>query len=124
MLKLDWEGKEYRIGYNRKLGYLVYDPTVNENTPADTIRLFVIAKNKMSTFKKHIILNKLVPDEELNENLCMVMLRPYAYAKRKQRHTHCYKCKQDINSIDFSICKKCGWILCTCGACGCNYDKT
>ncbi len=36
------------------------------------------------------------------------------------RVTHCYSCTQPLdNSVD-SECIACGWILCTCGACGCG----
>ena len=28
------------------------------------------------------------------------------------RKTHCFNCKADINSRDWNICTKCGWIKC------------
>jgi len=43
--------------------------------------------------------------------------------ERLRRVTHCYNCESHLdNSIDVE-CKACGWILCTCGACGCGYSK-
>jgi hypothetical protein len=37
------------------------------------------------------------------------------------RVTHCYNCQDDLdNEIDFE-CERCGWIICSCGACGCGY---
>jgi len=44
--------------------------------------------------------------------------------KKHTRVTHCWNCKNPLdNSIDLE-CKSCGWILCSCGACGCGYNKT
>lgn len=37
-----------------------------------------------------------------------------------RRIIHCYACKRGLdNSVDIE-CVACGWILCTCGACGCG----
>lgn len=37
------------------------------------------------------------------------------------RITHCYSCKTDLNSELYKECRACGWIICSCGACGCGY---
>ena len=48
-------------------------------------------------------------------------LRPAT--QRYRRVTHCYACRQHLdNSVDVE-CVTCGWILCTCGACGCGYSR-
>jgi len=39
------------------------------------------------------------------------------------RSTHCYSCKSGIDSSTDLECVRCGWILCSCGACGCGYEK-
>lgn len=42
---------------------------------------------------------------------------------RNRRVTHCWSCKDGLdNAVDVE-CALCGWILCTCGACGCGYDR-
>ena len=38
------------------------------------------------------------------------------------RVTHCYSCKTDLNNELYKECRACGWIICSCGACGCGYD--
>lgn len=38
-----------------------------------------------------------------------------------QRATICWKCKNSLNSEIDLECIVCGWILCSCGACGCGY---
>lgn len=43
--------------------------------------------------------------------------------KNRRRITHCFACKHLLdNDIDVE-CSACGWILCSCGACGCTYDR-
>lgn len=45
-----------------------------------------------------------------------------AQGGRRKRVTHCYSCKSALdNSINLE-CRACGWILCSCGACGCGYS--
>jgi len=41
---------------------------------------------------------------------------------RRHRVTHCYSCKFSLNNAINPECSKCGWIICECGACGCQYD--
>ena len=41
---------------------------------------------------------------------------------RFRRVTHCYICRKHLdNAVDVE-CVACGWILCTCGACGCGFS--
>ncbi len=44
-------------------------------------------------------------------------------SKKHKRETHCYGCGHDLSSFEDFSCKKCKWLLCTCGACGCGYLK-
>ena len=45
-------------------------------------------------------------------------------SKFKNRHTHCYKCKSEIDSRYDMECIACGWVICnSCGACGCGYSS-
>lgn len=41
--------------------------------------------------------------------------------ERQLRHTHCWKCKKRLRTETHKDCETCRWILCVCGACGCNY---
>lgn len=38
--------------------------------------------------------------------------------------THCYACKDELDSSIDLQCTACRWILCDCGACGCGYDHS
>ncbi|MDO8425290.1 MAG: hypothetical protein Q7T01_02135 [bacterium] len=37
------------------------------------------------------------------------------------RRTHCYQCKRTLNSACDASCGQCGWLVCSCGACGCGF---
>lgn len=41
----------------------------------------------------------------------------------KNREPHCHSCKNLLSNVTHGECKVCGWLLCYCGACGCNYLK-
>jgi hypothetical protein len=40
----------------------------------------------------------------------------------KRRVTHCYSCKEDLDSNLHVQCNSCRWMICYCGACGCGYE--
>lgn len=40
------------------------------------------------------------------------------------RWTHCWSCKSLLTNATELECSACGWILCKCGACGCDYSST
>lgn len=42
---------------------------------------------------------------------------------RMHRETHCYSCKGDLDNAEDLECAACGWIICSCGACGCGYER-
>lgn len=39
----------------------------------------------------------------------------------RRRITHCYSCQRHLDSNADWECSACGWMLCSCGACGCGY---
>lgn len=42
--------------------------------------------------------------------------------EKKNRSSHCYKCKNAVSSEIQDECIACEWIICNCGACGCGYS--
>jgi len=42
--------------------------------------------------------------------------------KQTQRTTHCYRCKSKLESVINYDCTECGWLICSCGACGCGFN--
>lgn len=39
------------------------------------------------------------------------------------REANCFRCRNYLFSSTHSTCKDCGWIICDCGSCGCNYNQ-
>ena len=39
------------------------------------------------------------------------------------RSTHCYNCKAPLHANFHLECNACHWLICECGACGCDYGK-
>lgn len=37
-----------------------------------------------------------------------------------ERISRCWRCTKRVGAIESVICNKCGWAVCTCGACGCG----
>lgn len=44
--------------------------------------------------------------------------------KSRHRVTHCYNCDRYLESGLFLECSICGWLVCSCGACGCGYSTS
>ena len=38
------------------------------------------------------------------------------------RKTHCWSCKEDINSQQWDTCEVCRGIVCSCGSCFCGWE--
>lgn len=123
MRKLLYNDKNYWIGYHRKLGLLIYDPEVQGGLSKDRVRLFKVKQQEIRAFIKNIIRSteQWSSDEEEHLPSMQQAVTNYAQVRARLRETQCYKCKEDLNSSDFSICEQCKWIRCPCGACGCGY---
>lgn len=39
------------------------------------------------------------------------------------RKTHCWSCKENINSQQWDTCEVCRGIACSCGACFCGWEE-
>ena len=107
-------------GYHRKLGFVVFDPRSQVLVPDDKVRLFVVAEGRMATFIRELVKPGI---ERSEERVLEQAVDDYLSTRLQRRVTHCYGCKTDLNSIDFTLCSSCHWIRCTCGACGCEYDR-
>lgn len=123
------DGREFWIGTHRKLGVVIYDPLSQVDVPYGKVRLFIASEQRMALFVRDIVRECIVrsgratnqkhstrsPDEYEHE--------VSSFSRKRVRVTHCFNCKSDLNSVDFSICPGCDWIKCPCGGCGCNYGR-
>ncbi len=108
---------ELWVGYHQKLGPVIYNKRSQRGLPDTQVRLYKVNECATGTFLKELVRDKLIsPDDALWDKI-QPAISAYIAAIRI---THCYKCKQDLDSVEFSLCNKCGWILCSCGACGCD----
>ena len=42
-------------------------------------------------------------------------------SQHRHRQSHCWACHHPVDNLHQLECSVCGWIICTCGACGCGY---
>lgn len=113
---------EVWVGIHPKMGVVIYDPLAQVAVPEKKVRLYIWSEQRMATFLKSIVKDRLAQgDSELADG---DPLKPHAefYFGLRGRFTHCYRCKRDLNSIDFELCDVCRWIKCECEACGCGYQ--
>ena len=122
--------KKYLIGdrdvwvsKHQELGYLIYDEKIQLDVSSDCIRVYLLDEERAATFFKHLVRDKLFKINSDEEGTLRSKIERYEAKILNRRQTHCHKCKKNLDSVNFSICKKCSWIRCQCGACGCNYKK-
>lgn len=110
------------FGVHKDLGGIIYDKDYQEGIDKNNeVRLYLLKEDRMGVFTLYVktqIIKPTLEDKSLYEKKIDLLLN----AKKKMRKTHCYNCKININSISFSLCKKCEWIKCSCKACGCEYN--
>ncbi|MCK0470177.1 hypothetical protein MW695_02100 [Alkalihalobacillus sp. APA_J-10(15)] len=68
---------------------------------------------------------KVPPPTQKNSSLLGSMV-DFLFSKPQsaQRVTHCFDCKQGLDSQFDYKCQTCNWLVCSCGACGCTYQLT
>jgi hypothetical protein len=121
MKRLTVRDRELWFGVHRRVGPVLFDPSSQRGLPSDQIRIFKLNERAAGTFLKAMFKTGLVSadDDELIQS--QEDIDAYVNAQLGRRVTHCFKCKNHLDSVDFSICNKCRWIQCRCDACGCSY---
>jgi hypothetical protein len=115
---MPWPGSsatEQRYGPEHIAAWVLWFSTP-VRSPSDRVRLYIISQRRMAKFASDIVREGVAGAPGDSEGAD-------AYFDMRGRFTHCYGCKRDLNSIDFSLCDLCRWIRCECGACGCNYQR-
>ena len=122
MKKFEISGLEVWVGNHPKLGMLIFDGARQSGLPENQVRLFKVEKNESSTFLKEMVKLQI---QELSDNeheQAETAAKAYSNLILNRRVTHCFACKSSLDSVDFSLCPKCRWIRCSCGACGCKFS--
>lgn len=132
------------VGRHINLGLLVVPEKEIEKSQKDDglLSAFVVSKEEIKRFKSDILRTRL-DQGSIAETEAILALdayvtfnhkyylrktgRPLAalrYAEQSRgREPHCYSCHAHLDSHSYLECSGCGWLVCTCGACGCSYGK-
>lgn len=82
-----------------------------ESDKRNKLELEAAKKSKFLRLHKEYLEERRLPFTGTNEPL-----------SKGNRKTHCYHCKQPLDSHFFIQCNSCNWLICHCGACGCGYE--
>ena len=137
-------GLQFIVGRHISLGlFVIPEAEVTESRQHNGfLSAFMMLKDQLVTFKYEGLL-KVIDKEVVPESEAVSALEAYVAFKHKDyllrnrlpqavlRHsvqcrdesTHCYACKQTLDSSSSLQCSTCKWLVCTCGACGCGYRK-
>lgn len=131
------------VGRHNTLGLMVVSETEIEKSRTDggLLSAFVVPKDEVKRFKSDVLRTRIeqnaVTETEAIEALDAFVTfnhknylrktgRPLASLLHAEhspvRSTHCYNCQAHLDSSSHLKCSACGWLVCTCGACGCSYD--
>ena len=72
-------------------------------------------KEKINKHRDFLIRRGIIPTDSNNDLATEVLAR-------ELRVAHCYACSATISNEDMAECHRCGWIVCSCGACGCGHE--
>lgn len=70
----------------------------------------------------------LSPLEERHKQFLKLREKPFLGTRERSTHLprrspHCWSCHSELDSSINLECCACGWILCSCGACGCGRNE-
>ena len=111
-------GASLQIYTHPKLGVVIYDPVAQMGLSREQMRLFKLGSKNSSTFLRSIVSKDLVAcTEDAVKQEPVVEI--YRAARASRRKPYCEQCRRHYGSVDFSLCKDCNAIRCSCGTCAC-----
>ena len=120
MKKITYGDKELWFGEHKNLGFFIYDKNNQKKLKYTNIRIFLIKRQKTSIFQKDILKKNILKQNYKSTKSLIKIVNDYVKIFSR-RVTHCYRCQNNIDNINFEICLYCRWIKCKCNACGCKY---
>ena len=147
MTKITIRGRELWVGYHHSDDYGVWDPSRASDSQAFVPIYWLNEKTLLEAPRDAVKKGYIKFDDFLNmfgldpaQGLSRFRAAAESYLnwekeeetrkylevldgidKNYYREARCYSCKNEIDSHDYPKCLKCGWIICSCGACGCRY---
>lgn len=109
----------FQLQFHPKLGVVIYDPVAQMGLAPEQMRLFKVGAMGATTFLRSIVSKDLTncTESQCEENVQAVA--SYRTARVGRRKPYCEHCRRHFGSVDFSVCKDCNAIRCTCGTCSC-----
>lgn len=89
------------------------------NTPVQVEIDELIAQHRVVVEKYHLMV------EANHRAFLRGKGKPYPGTRtttQERRLTSCFSCKEHLSNVLYAECCGCGWIVCSCGACGCGYS--
>ena len=109
----------FQVRYHPKLGVVIYDPLAPMGLAQEQMRLFKVSSMGATTFVRAIVSKDLAPCSESQTSDNSQAVDSYRTARGARRKPYCEHCRRHFGSVDFTVCKDCAAIRCTCGTCSC-----
>ncbi len=108
MFKFEKDSKDYWVGHNKDLGYVIYDPSIQDEARDGFVLLYVVGRDSAVELKKDIIRTKLTSTNSLNASLSESYLDGYLEStKDRSQHKYVATMKSTDNVFHKSTC---GWM--------------
>jgi hypothetical protein len=122
MIRIESKVGDIWVGVVPQVGPILFDPRAQHGLSDSRVRLYKLSEAKNAVFMKDIVRTAIAPPDDAVWGRLQPALNSYIAAMGRRRVTHCFRCKERLDSVNFSVCNACGWICCDCGACGCDFD--
>lgn len=109
----------FQVHFHPKLGVVIYDPVAQMGLAAEQMRLFKISSMSSTTFLRSIVNKDMTPIAAPQAAENGTAVDAYRSARAARRKPYCEQCRRHFGSVDFTVCKGCTAIRCTCGTCSC-----
>ncbi|MGR5299369.1 hypothetical protein ACPV5U_28755 [Vibrio mediterranei] len=108
MFKFNKSNNNYWVGHNKELGYVIYDPLIQNEAREGFVLLFVVNRNTSTELKKDIIRKKLTKTDMLDVSLSENYLDSYLKSStNKSPHKYVTTMKSQDDVFHKSTC---GWM--------------
>jgi len=109
----------FQLQFHPKLGVVIYDPVAQMGLAPEQMRLFKVGAMGATTFLRSIVSKDLTGCTQSQCEQNAQAVASYRAARVARRKPYCEHCRRHFGSVDFSVCKDCNTIRCTCGTCSC-----
>jgi len=96
-------------------------------TNLDSILLYSTRDRTLDSYDRDFCLPQLKQPQTMAKAIEVVdqFFKEWAAEGREvvYRATWCFECKSGLDSFNHKQCSKCGWLICSCGACGCHFVR-